>query len=52
MSCSLPFSANKTTPDWFNFANPMEVLKGYKILEYIKTLKEHKIEKTAHDLSF
>ena len=37
---------------WFYHANPEEVLKGYKILDYIKTLKEHEIERSYPNLSF
>ncbi len=28
------------------------MLKGYKILDYMQTLKETEIQKTVHDLSF
>lgn len=37
---------------WFNYADPKEVLKGYKILDYMQKLKEAEIQKTVHDLSF
>jgi hypothetical protein len=33
-------------------ANPAEVLEGYKILEYLQTLKEKEIEKSFPHLSF
>jgi hypothetical protein len=29
---------------WFNFANVKEILKGYKILDYMQTLKKHEIQ--------
>lgn len=37
---------------WLYHANPMEVLKDYKILDYMKNLKETEIQKDIHDLSF
>jgi hypothetical protein len=36
---------------WFQFADPKEVLKGYKILDYLQTLKDHEIQKSAPSLS-
>lgn len=36
---------------WFQFDDPTEVLKGYKIIDYLKTLKEHEIQKTAGRLT-
>jgi len=37
---------------WFVYKDPIETLKDYKILDYIKTLQEHEILKSAPDLSF
>lgn len=37
---------------WIQHSNPVEVLKGYKILDYMQTLKETEIQKNIHDLSF
>lgn len=37
---------------WLLHADPKEVLKGYKILEYLKTLKEKEINESFPQLSF
>lgn len=37
---------------WFQHADPREVLKGYKILEYLQTLKEKEITESFPELSF
>jgi len=37
---------------WFMHSNPKEVLGGYKILEYMSTLKENEIKQSYPDLSF
>jgi len=37
---------------WIYHSNPLEVLKDYKILDYMKTLKEHEVEKSYGSLSF
>jgi hypothetical protein len=37
---------------WFMHSDPKEVLGGYKILEYISTLKENEIKQSYPDLSF
>lgn len=37
---------------WFLHADPIEVLKGYKILEYLQTLKEKEMVKSFPELSF
>lgn len=37
---------------WFLHADPKEVLKGYKILEYLQTLKEKETKQSFPDLSF
>ncbi len=37
---------------WIYHTNPMEALKDYKILGYMKTLTEKEVQKDIHDLSF
>ncbi len=37
---------------WFMHKDPKEVLEGYKILEYMSTLKENEIKQSYPDLSF
>lgn len=37
---------------WFMHKDPKEVLGGYKILEYLSTLKENEIKQSYPDLSF
>ncbi len=37
---------------WFMHSDPKEVLGGYKILEYMSTLKENEIKQSYHDLSY
>ena len=37
---------------WFMHADAKEVLKGYKILEYLQTLKETETNKSFLQLSF
>lgn len=37
---------------WFMHKDPKEVLDGYKILEYMSTLKENEIKQSYPDLSF
>jgi hypothetical protein len=37
---------------WFEHKDPKEVLGGYKILEYMSTLKENEIKQSYPDLSF
>lgn len=37
---------------WFMHADPKEVLKGYKILEYLAALEEKHIEKSFPQLTF
>ncbi len=37
---------------WFMHKDPKEVLGGYKILEYMSTLKENEIKQSYPDLSF
>lgn len=37
---------------WFKYKDPKEVLGGYKILEYMSTMKENEIKQSFPDLSF
>lgn len=37
---------------WFMYSDPKEVLGGYKILDYMATLKENEIKESFPDLSF
>lgn len=37
---------------WFKYSDPKEVLKGYKILEYLQNMREKEIEKSFPQLSF
>lgn len=37
---------------WLYYADAEKVLKGYKILDYMKTMKEDEIQQTSPDLSF
>lgn len=37
---------------WFQHADPREVLKDYKILDYLQILKEKEVSKSFPELSF